>query len=106
MLVYCLAYSLTLKIVVMWYSEISVDIQRTTRRYVQEDASICNYRCENLKSCKKKVKHFFSLDVGSDDGEEEEESINCVKYNFTGVLILSRFGSFPGHSLVGLDHLA
>jgi hypothetical protein len=83
----------------------SVDIQRTTRRYVQGDATLCNYRCENLKSCKQKVKHFFNLDGGGDNGEEEE-SINCVKYSFTGVLILARFGSFPGQSLVGLDHLA
>jgi hypothetical protein len=31
----------------MFFSEMSVDFQCTTRRYIPED----NHRCENLKSC-------------------------------------------------------
>jgi hypothetical protein len=33
-------------------SETSVDIQRTTRRYIPEDSTLNNHRCENLKSYK------------------------------------------------------
>jgi hypothetical protein len=33
----------------MWQAE-SVDFQRTTRRYIPEDKSLHNNRCENLKS--------------------------------------------------------
>jgi hypothetical protein len=31
-------------------SETSVDTQRTTRRYIPEDSTLHNHRCENLKS--------------------------------------------------------
>jgi hypothetical protein len=31
-------------------SETSVDTQRTARRYIQEDGTLHNHRCENLKS--------------------------------------------------------
>jgi hypothetical protein len=30
--------------------ETSVDFQRTTRRYIPEDSTLHNHRCENLKS--------------------------------------------------------
>jgi hypothetical protein len=30
-------------------SETSVDFQRTTRRYIPEDITLHNHRCENLK---------------------------------------------------------
>jgi hypothetical protein len=30
-------------------SETSVDFQQTTRRYIPEDSTIYNHRCENLK---------------------------------------------------------
>jgi hypothetical protein len=32
-------------------SETSVDTQRTTQRYIPEDGTLHNHRCENLKSC-------------------------------------------------------
>jgi hypothetical protein len=35
-----LAYSSTLKVEATWYSEISVDFQRTTRRYIPEDKTL------------------------------------------------------------------
>jgi hypothetical protein len=35
---------------VIFSSETSVDSQRTTRRYITEDGTIHNHRCENLKS--------------------------------------------------------
>jgi hypothetical protein len=31
-------------------SEASVDFQRTTQRYISEDKTLHNHRCENLKS--------------------------------------------------------
>jgi hypothetical protein len=47
---------------------VSVDFQRTTRRYIPEDSTLHNQRCENLKSCKNmslyfadKVAQFLSL---------------------------------------------
>jgi hypothetical protein len=33
-----------------WQAETSVDTQRTTRRYIPEDSTLYNLRCENLKS--------------------------------------------------------
>jgi hypothetical protein len=34
------------------FLETSVDFQRTTRRYIPEDRTLHNHRCENLKSYK------------------------------------------------------
>jgi hypothetical protein len=51
----CLAYSSTLKMVAICSSETSVDFQRSTRRYIPEDSTLHNHRCENLKS------YFISL---------------------------------------------
>jgi hypothetical protein len=31
-------------------SETSADFQRTTKRYIPEDSTLYNHRCENLKS--------------------------------------------------------
>jgi hypothetical protein len=47
-LVSCSAYSSTLKMEAMCSSETSVDFQRTTRRYIPEDSTLHNNRCENL----------------------------------------------------------
>jgi hypothetical protein len=49
-LVSYLAYSSTLKMEAICSSEISVGFQRTTRRYLPEDGTLHNHRCENLKS--------------------------------------------------------
>jgi hypothetical protein len=49
-LVYCSAYSSTLKMEAICSSETSVHIQRTTRRYIPEDSTLHNHRCEHLKS--------------------------------------------------------
>jgi hypothetical protein len=40
----------SLKMEAIYSSERSVDFQRTTRRYIPEDSSLHNHRCENLKS--------------------------------------------------------
>jgi hypothetical protein len=48
-LVSCLAYSLTLKMEAMCSSEMSVDLQWTTRHYIPEDRTLHNHCCENLK---------------------------------------------------------
>jgi hypothetical protein len=36
-------------------SEMSVDVQRTTRRYIPEDSTLRTHRCENLESFKNSV---------------------------------------------------
>jgi hypothetical protein len=48
----CLAYSSTLKIEATCSSETSVDFQWTTRRYIPENRTLQNRRCENLRSHK------------------------------------------------------
>jgi hypothetical protein len=50
MLVSCLAYSSTLKLEETCSSETPADFQRTTRRYIPEDGTLHNHRCENLNS--------------------------------------------------------
>jgi hypothetical protein len=40
----------TLKMEAICSSETSVDVQRTTRRYIPEDSTLHDHRCENLKS--------------------------------------------------------
>jgi hypothetical protein len=49
MLISCLDYSSDMKMKVTYFSETSVDIQRTTRRYTQEDRTRHNHRCEIFK---------------------------------------------------------
>jgi hypothetical protein len=51
MLVFCLAYSSTLKMEVTYSSGTSLTFQRTIRRYISEDRIIHNHICENPKSC-------------------------------------------------------
>jgi hypothetical protein len=51
-LVSCSAYSSTLKMDAKYSSEKSVVFQRTTLRYIPEDSTLHNHRCESLKSCK------------------------------------------------------
>jgi hypothetical protein len=54
-----LAYSSTFKMDAICSSETSVDFQRTTRRYIPEDGTLHNHRCENLKS----YREFFCMEV-------------------------------------------
>jgi hypothetical protein len=49
------AYSSTLKMEAICSSEISVDFQRTARRYTPEDITLHNLHCENLKSYMKYI---------------------------------------------------
>jgi hypothetical protein len=46
----CSVYSSTLKMEAICSSETSVGFQRTTRRYIPEDNTLSNHRCESLKS--------------------------------------------------------
>jgi hypothetical protein len=46
------AYSSTPKIDAIFSSEMSVNFQRTTQRYIPEDRTLHNHRCENLNSYK------------------------------------------------------
>jgi hypothetical protein len=45
----CSAYSSTLNMEAICFTETSVDFQRTTRRYIP-DGTLHNHRCENLES--------------------------------------------------------
>jgi hypothetical protein len=54
-LVFCLAYSPTLKMEVTFLSETSVHRQRTTRRYITDDINPHNHRCHNVKSHMTKI---------------------------------------------------
>jgi hypothetical protein len=49
-LVYCLAYSSAMKKEAICTSKTTVDIQRTTRRYIPEDSTLHNQLCENIKA--------------------------------------------------------
>jgi hypothetical protein len=49
-LVSCSVYSSALKMEATCFSKISVDFQRTTRRYIPENSTLHSQRCENLKS--------------------------------------------------------
>jgi hypothetical protein len=51
-LVSYLAYSSILKMEAICTSEMPVDFQHTTRRYIPENRTLPNHRCENLKSYK------------------------------------------------------
>jgi hypothetical protein len=48
-LVSCSAYSPTLRIEAICSSKTSVNFQRTTWRYITEDGTLHNHRCENLR---------------------------------------------------------
>jgi hypothetical protein len=50
-LVSCLAYSYTLKMEAICFSETSVDSQWTTWYYILEEITLHNHVCENVKSC-------------------------------------------------------
>jgi hypothetical protein len=47
-------------------TETSVDFQRTTRRYIPEDGTLLNHRCENLKSCSSWTNRRISMEVPMD----------------------------------------
>jgi hypothetical protein len=49
-LVSCSAYTFTLNMEAIFYSETLVDFQPTARRYIPEDGNLHNHRCENLNS--------------------------------------------------------
>jgi hypothetical protein len=39
----------------IYFSETSVNTQRTTWRYIPEDDTLHKHRCENLKSCNARI---------------------------------------------------
>jgi hypothetical protein len=45
-----LAYSAALMMEATCFSETSDDVQRTTRRYIPEDRTLHNHRCDNFKA--------------------------------------------------------
>jgi hypothetical protein len=51
----------------MWSSETTVNFHRTTQRYVPEDGTLHNHRCEELKS-RKDIGNIFVLRVAFYDG--------------------------------------
>jgi hypothetical protein len=50
MLVFCLAYSSTLKLDVTYSSKTSVEFKRNIQRYIADDRTLHNHRCKSLKS--------------------------------------------------------
>jgi hypothetical protein len=50
MLVFCLAYSSTLKVKVTGSTTTSGEFHQTTQHYTKEDIILHNHRCENLIS--------------------------------------------------------
>jgi hypothetical protein len=58
-LVPCLAYW-TLKMVVIYSSEMLVDFQWTKWHYIPEDSTLHNHRCENLKSYKMEGRKLYT----------------------------------------------
>jgi hypothetical protein len=48
----CVAYSLTLKMEAIYFSEMVVDFHYTTQHYIPEDRTFHSHCCENLKSKK------------------------------------------------------
>jgi hypothetical protein len=51
-LVSCVAYSLTLKMEAIYFSEMVVDFHHITQHYIPEDRTLQSYCYENLKSKK------------------------------------------------------
>jgi hypothetical protein len=80
---FCVAYSSTLKMEATYSSETSVDFQRTIRRYITEDRTVHNHRCDNLKSCLVIKYCIFSFEVFSCNSEI------CVHEKYRNVLFLS-----------------
>jgi hypothetical protein len=58
----------TLKMDAICSSETSVDFHRTTRRYIPEDSTLHNHRCENLKSYRK----------GHVDTLQDQQHLSCA----------------------------
>jgi hypothetical protein len=57
----CFAHSLKLKMGVTYSFQMSVYFQQTTWRYIKEDRTLHNYRCENLKSLSLSLSHSHKL---------------------------------------------
>jgi hypothetical protein len=62
-LVYCSAYSSTLKMEATCSSRTSADFRQTTQRYVPEDTIFHNHLCENFKSYRRTLHHAVSHEM-------------------------------------------
>jgi hypothetical protein len=71
-LVSCSAYFSTLKMAAICSSETWVDSQRTIQRYIPEDGTLHNHRCEDLKSC---ILVYLSNKIGSRLSEVDVKGI-------------------------------
>jgi hypothetical protein len=63
MFVSCLAYFSTQKMEVTCSTETSIDFQRTTGRYITEDRTLHNHRCDNFISSRMMIdvnRHYSS----------------------------------------------
>jgi hypothetical protein len=95
-LVSCSAYSSTLKMETICSSETSVDFQRVTRRYIPEDKTLHNHRCENLKS-------YFHLSVLLHPPFYFSVLLSCHPASlFTQVLLVITFASDKHFGLVAV----
>jgi hypothetical protein len=71
-------YYSAMKMEVTFFSEVSVDFQRTTRRYIPEDGALRNHRCKNLQI----------LQAGRCFSKTDNVCIFTTYFSFTGSLIV------------------
>jgi hypothetical protein len=65
----------------IYYAETSVDFERTTRRYIAQDRTLHNHRCENLKFY---VKIFISW-----HSEIQQIGLSNVKFNLKHTVLFT-----------------
>jgi hypothetical protein len=85
-LVSCSAYFSTLKMEALCSPETSVDFQRTTRRYIPEDSTLHNHRCENLTSMEETVSSWNMAQVLPDytvshPTKQQSSSLDGIQMN-------------------------
>jgi hypothetical protein len=76
MLVSRSAYSSTLKMEAMCFSQTLVDFQWTTWHYIPEDSTLHNHHCENLKSYR--INSVYAGYLSGLQGEERKEEGRMV----------------------------
>jgi hypothetical protein len=59
-----------------YFSEVSVELERSTRHYIPEDRTLLDRRCENLNSCN--VSHEAGMTFQEQDTTIPEDKINIL----------------------------
>jgi hypothetical protein len=90
MLVSCLVYSSTMELEATRSSETSVDFRRTRRRYIPEDRTIHNHRCENL------ISWFIPSNLQQDNVLAKVKLKSSIFWDVTPCSPLNVIRRFPG----------